>query len=376
MPVSHGWSTHVPSSLGVSGSGHVVRACAPTPDRRPIPATSRRPGRRCCSRSPSPARLTRSAAFTSAVSTCAAERPRDEDLTLAATALMIGTSTTAISVIVTITSMRLNPRSRPARVRPLPTSSRDIASATVPPWPPSLSAQQIPRVRGTSIRLRQVSRRVRYTRAIWLTRGVAAEDFETVSLQSARAEAPNAAADRPAVSRDGDEPRCRATLRPGPRRDPSRGRSAGDGRARLGGRRGSWRARSVARLHECARAADAPTPFGGALPRTARRRDRSRARAHRGGRVGRLHARVPCCVRARRASRRHRARLPVLPQHPDRARHGAGADRRRSRDPMGADARPARGGWAPRRARRRLPVEPDRHRARRERARAARAPLR
>ena len=102
----------------------------------------------------------------------------------------------------------------------------------------------------------------------------------------------------------------------------------------------------------------------------------TRARAHRGGRVGRLHARVPCCVRARRASRRHRAWLSVLPQHPDRARHGAGADRRRSRDPMGAYARAARGGWAPRRARRRLPVEPDRDGARRERARTARAPLR
>ena len=78
-----------------------------------------------------------------------------------------------------------------ARVRPRTSSQSNTSSATVPPWPPSLSAQKIPRVRGTSTRLRQVCRRVRYTRAIYLTRDVTPEDFHTISLQSTRAETPN-----------------------------------------------------------------------------------------------------------------------------------------------------------------------------------------
>ena len=128
----------------------------------------------------------------------------------------------------------------------------------------------------------------------------AADESETGSLQSARAEAPGGAA----VSRDGDEPRRRAARRQRPRGDPPRGRPTRDGRARAGRRCRSGRARSTARLHERTGAGAAPAPARRALPRSARRRRRPGTRADRVGRVGRLHARVPRRVRAGGPGRR------------------------------------------------------------------------
>ncbi len=113
-----------------------------------------------------------------------------------------------------------------------------------------------------------------------------------------------------------------------------------------------------------------------------RRRGRPRDGARHRRRVGGLHARLPRLLRRRRPGGHRRARLPLLPQHAAGARLRAGADRRRPVHPLGPDRRCRRRGTRRRvagpaaaGARRRLAVQPDRHRARSGGARRAGGPL-
>ena len=81
-----------------------------------------------------------------------------------------------------------------------------------------------------------------------------------------------------------------------------------------------------------------------------------------------VHLAVPHALRRRRPGRSRRAGLPVLSQCAPRARHHAGRDPGRPRQPLGADARPPRRRRTPRRVDRRLTVEPDRHGTRQRRS--------
>ena len=85
--------------------------------------------------------------------------------------------------------------------------------------------------------------------------------------------------------------------------------------------------------------------------------------------LGRLHPRLHLALRARREGRDRRARLPVLPQHPARARPRARRHRHRPRGPLPAHA--ARPDARPRRRAGGEPGQPDRHHARHLRARRA-----
>ena len=287
-----------------------VQPCARSPVEAVCRCTRRR--RRSRSRTVWAARFTRSAAFTNAVSTWAAERPLRDDLTLVATAFMIGTSTTAIRVIVTTTSTMLNPRV--ARRAGRSSYNSRLATPRPPPFllgPPSLSAQQIPRVRGTSIRVRQVCRsralyaapygsraasRLTRSRLSRYSRPVPKRPAVPPTVPPFHAMAMNLAAERRAAA--------------GTRGDPPRGRPTGDRRARAGGRRRPGRARSTTRLHERARDCE---PLRRRLAERYRDLhdvdDRPGARADRVGRVGRLHARLPRRVRA--ATRGSRSSSPA-----------------------------------------------------------------
>ena len=142
-----------------------------------------------------------------------------------------------------------------------------------------------------------------------------------------------------AVPRHGDEPRGERAGGVGTSYSAPRGRPAVD--AAPGGGPGCRAppTRPAARLHERCRAAIAPTTAGRPL-----RRRRHRPGPGGGRRVGRIHARVPDHVRARRPSRRDRAGLSLLPQRPDRSRHDPGGDSGRSRHPLGSDPRTSRSG--------------------------------
>ena len=289
---------------------------------------------------------------------------------------MIGTITTAISVIVTTTSTMLNPRSRLAPNVPLyvatrlPVRHRSSFWATVAI---DTATRRVSGLRQEFVWKAQARRSLRHTdhaRALQLTRSRPSRYSRPVPKRPAvpptvppfHAMAMNLAAERRAaegldvIHLEVGQP---ATGAPGP--------AVAAVRAALDRPLGYTNAPGLGA---------APAAARRALPRAARRRHRPGARADRVGRVGRLHARVPRRVRAR-------ARVAVVePGYPCY---------RNSLIALGMEPVPIVVGpetrWAPtpatarrrraaRRSRGRLTVEPHRHRARRRRARTARAPLR
>ena len=171
-----------------------------------------------------------------------------------------------------------------------------------------------------------------------------------------------------ALYRDGRAARRQRAGGCGRRRDPPRTRSAGDLGTSGGARsRLPCAGERADRLYRCARhraiAAGDCRPLSDPI--------RGCRRPGRGRRHNRLVSRVPA-----RLSRRLRGRppsgargpgIPGLSQHPDGARHRAGADRGRCERPLPADTRAARRRGPARWADHRQPGQPDRNDDRRRR---------
>ena len=154
----------------------------------------------------------------------------------------------------------------------------------------------------------------------------------------------------------------------GRRRDPSRSRPAGNLGARGGARSRSPRSGERAdRLYRCARHRAVAAGDRRPLPDAIRRRRRSRRGRRHDRLVGRLSARLSRRLRAWRPSGARCPGVPGLSQHPDCARHRAGADRSRGERPLPAHTRATRRFGRSRRVDHRQPGQPDRNDDRRRR---------